>query len=91
MSEDQRIIDAEEYIRPFLLKDDTARKIIINLLDVIDKKDREIADLDMDLTAMESDTELEDLKETIGQLIEDFEDGDIDFDEFIKKLKWEVM
>ena len=91
MSEDQRIIDAEEYIRPFLLKDDTASKIIINLLDVIDKKDREIADLDRDLTAMESDTEVEDLKENISQLIEDFEDEDIDFDEFIKRLKWEVM
>lgn len=91
MSEDQRIIDAEEYIRPFMLKDDTASKIIINLLDVIDSKDEEIADLDRDLTAMESDTEVEDLKDAISQLIEDFEDGDIDFDEFIKRLKWEVM
>ena len=90
MSEDQRIIDAEEYIRPFLLKDDAASKIIINLLDVIDSKDREIADLDRELTLMESDTEVEDLKDVIRDLIDEYDDsGDVDL--LIKQLKREVM
>ncbi len=90
MSYDKRIADATKHIYPYLLCDSETSAIIQGLLDVIDEKDKEIAVLDSEITALESDYELSDLKGSIKDIISEYEDGDIDVDQLIMKLKWEI-